>query len=212
MLETATTRTTLDREVARAAGRLAAFLAASFSRTQDELADGIAFLETMGRTPDSNGRYPAFHEPADLTPLELLIEYFRFSPLDVILLVLAGLPEEHEGFSAVFRSLHPRGEPYPTAGLAAQLLFGDTTDRQAIRAALQTGPLATSGAVRSIGDGPFFERSLRPAESLWFALRGLDVWPAALRPYAGPIAVNGLEEWLGTPGPRNARRSRSIAR
>jgi hypothetical protein len=194
MLGTVPTRTRLEREVARAAARLAAFLAASFPHSDGDLADGVAFLETIARSPVHNGR-PAARDDDD--PLARLVAAFDLSDDEAGLLVLAGLPEEHEGFSAIFRSLHPRGEPYPSVGLAAQL--GSAWDRRAFRATVEVGPLAACGAVVVAGDGPLYERSLRPAEGLWPALCGIDAWPAAVRPCRGPIAADGLGEWLDSP-------------
>src|SRR5205823_2028377 len=43
------------------------------------------------------------------------------------------------------------------------------------------------------------ERSLRPTDVLWPVLCGIDTWPAALRPYAGPVPADGLGEWLDSP-------------
>src|SRR5438477_454204 len=42
-------------------------------------------------------------------------------------------------------------------------------------------------------------RVARPADALWPVLCGIDTWPAALRPYAGPVPADGLGEWLDSP-------------
>src|SRR5712691_9887950 len=55
-------------------------------------------------------------------PLRRLAAGLRLTPLEVDLLLLAGMPEEHEGYAALLRQIHPQGEPRPTVGLAARLL------------------------------------------------------------------------------------------
>src|SRR4029079_12862029 len=46
----------------------------------------------------------------DEAPLERLIRLASLSAEDLDLVVLAGMPEDHEGYASVFRALHPRGE------------------------------------------------------------------------------------------------------
>jgi hypothetical protein len=63
------------------------------------------------------------------------------------------MPEEHEGYAAILRALHPRGEPRPSAGLAAQL-FGARSrpaflDWTASSNAFQSGALKWTGGCRS---------------------------------------------------------------
>lgn len=115
------------------------------------------------------------------------------SSIEMQLLVLAGLSEEHEGLASILRTLHPRGEPRATVGLAAQLLCDDQLDRRAFRELIETSAVMRSGALRVTGDGPFFEHSLQPAEVLWSALHGIDVWPVAVIRLNGPIAGAGLD-------------------
>ena len=126
----------------------------------------------------------------------------------VDLILLAGLPEEHEGYASVLRALHPRGEPWLSVGLAAQLLYPSGPQRLALRNALETAPLVAQGVLRLVGDGPFYERSICLAEGLWPALCGLDATPARLERFAvssDPTAALGcLAEWLAEPRTRHA--------
>jgi hypothetical protein len=122
------------------------------------------------------------------------------SRFEVDLLVLAGIPEEHEGLAGVLRSLHPRGEPRPTVGLAGQLLCENRAERLLLRDTLETGPLARSGALKLHGEAPFVERDLLLAEGLWSVLSGVDAWPASLVPITEPSAAAGLEDWFASPG------------
>jgi hypothetical protein len=46
------------------------------------------------------------------------------------------------------------------------------------------------------GDRPFFERSLAPANALWLALHGLDVWPSGVVRDDRIVPTAGLETWL----------------
>jgi hypothetical protein len=124
---------------------------------------------------------------------------------DIDLLVLAGMAEEHEGFASVFRALHPRNEPRPTVGLAAQLLCDSAAARHALRERLLAGPLVGSGALALGGDdAPLFERSLVPADALWPALAGVDVWPEGASPVTTCAESAGLDAWLATPSARRA--------
>src|SRR6267142_1929298 len=75
----------------------------------------VAFLETQSALGNAGGVSDAMIRLADA---------FELSGDDVDLLILAALPDEHEGFCHVLRSLHPRSEPRPTLALAAQL-FGE---------------------------------------------------------------------------------------
>ena len=107
---------------------------------------------------------------------------------------------------AVLRTPHPRGEPRATVGLAAQLFCRDQRERRVFRDLVETGALTTSGALRIVGDAPFFERSLQPAEALWPALHGLDVWPASIIRLDDSIACAGLDEWFATASAERAAR------
>lgn len=152
------------------------------------------FLRAMAEAAPSG---PSAWTPDAEHPLDRLAQGFGLSPAEVDLVLLAGLPDEHEGYSGVLRTLHPRGEPRPTTGLAAQLLCGSPSERRMLRALLEGGPAIRSGALRLGDDGPFFERTLHLADGLWAALAGLDAWPSALNRLAGPVATSGLATWLG---------------
>src|SRR5829696_4487413 len=100
------------------AGRLADLLDRALPGI-DESTSGREFLRAMSREAEgSHGPWRAHDAPH---PLDLLAQGFRLSPVEMDLLFLAGLPDEHEGYSGILRTLHPRGEPRPTVGLAAQL-------------------------------------------------------------------------------------------
>jgi len=132
-------------------------------------------------------------------PLDRLIVALGLTAFEVDLLLLAGLAEEHEGLSAVMRELHPRGEPRPTVGLAAQIFVDAPDDRALLRESVETGRLARSGALIVSGDAPFFELSIRLADQLWPALHGIDSWPAPINRRETPVALHGLEDWFETP-------------
>src|SRR5262249_21182602 len=111
-----------------------------------------------------------------------------------------GMPHEHEGYASVMRSLNPRGEPYPSVGLAAQLLCRTVSERCALREVLELGTTVKCGVLGLSADAPFFERSILLAEALWPALAGVDQWPTGLSPIPDPVPSIGLEDWLaGAP-------------
>ncbi|MFL6164106.1 MAG: ATP-binding protein [Jatrophihabitantaceae bacterium] len=145
------------------------------------------------------------------TPLDELCGSFGLGPDERDLLVLAGLAEEHEGIAATLRSLHPRGEPYPTASLASLVL---SIDRGSLRGLLRGAPVTKHRLVQAIGDGPLFERSLVLADALWDALHGWDAWPSQLERVAGvetPAGL-GLADWLDDAAVRPAIRALAAGR
>jgi len=160
------------------------------------------FLRAMGVADAEAPWTPRLGEPH---PLDRLASAFGLSPAEVDLVLLAGLPEEHEGYSGVLRTLHPRGEPRPTAGLAAQLLCSSPAERRMLRGILEGGPAVRAGVLRLGDDGPFFERTLHLADALWPALAGLDAWPAALVRAPGAVVTAGLGPWMDDPSTARAR-------
>lgn len=190
MAEPSTAAARLSREVGLLAGRLARFLRVGEGGMD---AHGLAFLDACYEQA-AKGAPPA-RESAE-HPLGRLIRTFDLAPADVDVLLLAGMPEEHEGYAAVLRALHPRGEPRPSAGLIAQLLEENGASRPAFHARLVAGALARAGLIRMRGDGPFYEQTVEPAECLWPALHGLDVWPPWTAVSRHEAVRAGLDEWL----------------
>jgi hypothetical protein len=190
-------------ELALAPRSAAAGLAAEAARLAAGLADLIdglpaAHAEALGDASTFLRRMAAVHRSAlggpDVPPLPLdrLATALGLSVAERDAVVLAGLPEEHEGYAGVLRRLHPAGLPRPTAGLAARLVGPEDPD--AVRAALHGGPAVRSGLLRVAGDGPFPERSLELPPGIWAELAGIEVDP---EPGAGvPVVTAGLEEWL----------------
>jgi hypothetical protein len=199
----------LTRETGALAGRLAELLDQVLA-AQGEHAAAREFLHSMARAareePGDAWRRTAPHPPPEPHPLDRLAGALALSPVEVDLLLLAGLPEEHEGYASVLRTLHPRGEPRPSVGLAAQLLCAAPEERRLLRAVLETGRAVRAGVVRLGEEGPFHERSLLPADSLWPALHGLEVWPAEVvrdadtdLPHPAGAGFAGLGSWLAGP-------------
>ncbi|WP_127500897.1 ATP-binding protein [Actinoplanes solisilvae] len=181
----------LSARAAQLALRVAALLEAVCTAESGARA-AAAFLRSWAGTAMTTR--PA---PTCSTPLDAVTTRFALTDAERDLLLLAGLPEEHEGLASTFRALHPRSEPYPTAGLAALVLGdGDDTGRATLRRLLTGGAATRHGLVRLHGDGPLFERGLRPADRLWEALHGHDAWPETIErvPVGEPPA--GLTRWL----------------
>ena len=152
--------------VAQLAGRLAGFLAMAFPSADGPANQSLAFLRAAASvvSPD-----PAMARWGPC--LDRLISKLGLEREDIDLLLLAGMPEEHEGYAAVFRGLHPRGEPRPSLGLAAQL-FG--SGRHDFLRDLESRRVIRNGAIRVRDTAPLFERTLEPLESLWPALHGAE--------------------------------------
>jgi hypothetical protein len=129
---------------------------------------------------------------------------FGLSPAEEELVLLAGLPDEHEGLAATFRSLHPAGEPRPTVGLAALLAGGGRTARQDVRELLSTGAAVRHHLLHVAGHGTFFERSLTLLDGVWETLHGHDGWPDDLVRVRLAPTPYGLERWSEQPDVRRA--------
>jgi hypothetical protein len=173
-------------EVDRIAGRLA-----------ELLPDGrdAAFLHAMVAEPK------AVEPPVAgaVHPLDRLTGALGLSPVELDLLVLAGLAEEHEGYAAVLRGIHPRGEPAPTLGLAARLVCAAPDERPLLREVLAVGAAVSHGLLRASRGAPYFERSLELADGLWATLGGVPTWPDGVAVVREAVAVAGLDEWLAEP-------------
>jgi hypothetical protein len=208
-VETTEISARLTREAGIIGARLSRFLsAARLNGAANEAQEFLnAFFDSVspGEPFETLTRNPLDRRPAGKThPLDRLVERLALSPVEVELLLLGGICEEHEGFASILRLLHPRGEPRASVGLAVQLLGEEHFDRSALRVLFETSAVVRSGALHVSVDGPFFERSLHLPEALWSALHGIDIWPAALRTLNGPITTVGLEEWFETSSARRA--------
>ena len=181
----------LDRRVADVCARLGRVLepyASAGGQTFQAALDVLAGLATGGQ---------ASWSPA--SGLRRLVTSVGCSPVEVDLLVLAGLADEDEAFAALFRSLHPRGEPRPTVGLAARACCDDLAERPLLVRALEEGRAVATGVLQvRPPDAPLFERTLAPADGLWLALRGIEHWPDTSGHRVGKAALAGLDEWLAT--------------
>lgn len=185
-------------ELSALAGRIAARVAAVVEEhctPESGALEAVAFLRGWSEAVEAASPGPV----AVATPLHRVARALDLTEDEVDLLLLAGLPEEHEGMAATFRSLHPTGEPRPTAGLAALLLGGGPQDRARVRAMLSSGRAVEHGLVRVEGTLPFFERSLVVADELWPALHGCDAWPAALSRVPAVGTPAGMSAWLDLP-------------
>lgn len=189
----------VDADLSVRTGRLAQRVADVLERycsPESGVAQAAGFLRDWAASTQTPGL-----PPVD-TPLTRLVRGFGLGADEEDLLLLAGLPEEHEGLAATFRSLHPQAEPRPTLGLAALLLGGGPSERSSLRHLVSSGPAVRHHLLRVAGEGPFFERSLALADELWSTLHGCDAWPADVVrvPTAGPPP--GLDAWLDRPDVR----------
>jgi hypothetical protein len=193
----------LAREAGILAGRIVDLLERHIPSPDAPIAAQLAALRAMFEVASSGRPVAEFKgsaidrvPPGPVHPLDRLAGALQLSRFEVDLLMLSGQPDEHEVYAAALRSLHPRGEPRPTVGLAAQLFCESAAERELLRESLETGPGVKSGAMRLSADAPFFERSLSLAPSLWSALHGVACWPTGICPIEDPIHLFGLDEWL----------------
>ncbi|MER5731881.1 ATP-binding protein [Streptomyces sp. NPDC002138] len=197
------------RDLSARAATVAVRLADLLDRTCSAEAGGGASAFLRAWAEGAGGRAVLADQAAPLfgTPFGRLVDRFGLSPLECELVLLAGLPGEHEGLARTFRAMHPDGAPHPSVGLACLLTDhagtgGDTGDpaRTVLRRLLHEGAAVRGGVLALTGEGPFHERSLTLADQLWEALHGHPARPAAL---GGPVdpgpVVAGLDTWLDRP-------------
>ena len=205
----------LSRELAvmgaRLAGMLAGLVAGQAAGRDGALESSRAFLMSMFETWCNGEALSAWggsalsrRPPGPLQPLDRLASGLGLTALEVDLLLLAAMPEEHEGYASVLRTLNPRGEGRAVLGLAAQLLCRDGGERLALREQVLAGAALRQGLLSLVGDGGLFEQNLVLAAGLWPVLGGLDHWPTGLRPLSLSPARAGLEDWLAEPAVRRA--------
>jgi ATPase family associated with various cellular activities (AAA)/Winged helix domain, variant len=204
----------LSREVAALAARLARLLGGLAISTDGPIESGRAFLEAMVQTwwpgePSAPFAGNALERrPAGaLQPLDRLATGLGLSAVEVDLLLLAAMPEEHEGYASVLRTLNPRGEGRAAVGLAAQLLCRNAEERLGLREQLLSGSAMREGLVSLSGDGGLYEQNLVLAPGLWPVLGGIDHWPADIRPIALNPAPAGLEDWFADAQVQRALRA-----
>jgi hypothetical protein len=202
----------MSREVAILGGRLAHLLTHSPVAHEGALAGGHAFLKAMYDAATPGLGEAAIKErmidrkPLSAThPIDRLSSALALEAVEIHLIILAAMAEEHEGYASILRTLNPQNEPHATVGLAAQLTCQNSRERLALRRTLETGSSITTGVLALRGEVPFFEKSLILAESLWPVLCGLDVLPASLQPIPLTDNSSGLERWLDSVGVAKAR-------
>lgn len=204
-------------EIGAMAGRLAEFIEVRFSERDGHLQAAVDFcraqLAQVATTPVGDLlaqlRLDVAHarEGGEDHALDRLARACRLSESDIDLLVLVGLTEEHEGYAALLRALHPAGEPRVTVALAAQLLHDHDDGRGRLRNMLSDSPLAALGLLTMSPNAAWGERSLALGEGVWCALHGGEEWPAACRPRRLPVVRDGLREWLAEPEVQRAARA-----
>lgn len=173
-----------------------------------ELARALAFVDQFeASTPVPAEPMPQHHPLARIAQL-------AGPPLDTTLLdllLLACLPEAHEGLATLCRLVHPQAQPWPTVALALHWLESEAEPgaaafavRDAVEALLCHGPHARLGLLRCSGEGPWHGRTLQPGAAVWSALMGQAPRSEDGQLVAGYAQVPGLSLWLDQPEVRQA--------
>lgn len=132
-------------------------------------------------------------DPGD-EAVDRLRRAFGLSPFERDLLVLIGLPEEHDSVAMTVRRLNLLGEPWMAPATLSRVLGLDHRGQGHLRRALDSGPLRRHGLVAVNEAQPFPEASMRLLDGLWSAIRGGGRWPGDLRPQTpAPAAVDRLQ-------------------
>lgn len=189
-------------EIALMAEQLARLLEKRFGQEDNEIRLSLNFLHfhskqnlsdnTLENKCSITARCARYRQ----APMQLLIKGLELNDLEVQLVMLAGMAQQHEGYADIFRSLHPTSQPYATVALAAQL-FCDTDEQRAeLSSLLNQSALIQRGLIRLEGDGPIFTRSLLLPSDLWITLI-TGVASASEMPALNPITSSaGLQCWF----------------
>jgi hypothetical protein len=186
--------------------------------TRDALLPALAFAEQFAEQ-FAAAQSPASAPPPFQHPL-LRLEAMCRSPVTARLLedlvLLACLPEAHEGFATLCRLLHPTGLPLPTPALALHWLEWEADDgghlalahphavRDAVEDLLCYSPLAGIGLLRLEGGGPWHSRALAAAPGVWDALMARAPHLDEAELISGYSEVPGLADWLAEPAVQQA--------
>ena len=173
--------------IARMGERLAALIERIVTRDGSTEAD-VAFLRSQ--VPSGARRE---NDPVDDSPLRRAIDLCGAGELERDLLVLAAMPEAHQGYASILRSLHPEGRPRATIGLASQMCHADIPRLLSV---MQSCRARAAGLLRIGGDGPASERDLSLGQGAWEALHAIDAWPDGLEPGVVLDIPHGLDQWL----------------
>jgi len=183
--------------------RLALRMAETAPEAPAALARELRFLHHHADEAEALAQEDEAAAAVPLPPLDALCDTLELDDDARTLLLLAAMPELHEGFGAAFAALHARGETRPTWGLFCRLVSNDLR-REAAQALLHGGPLFTLGLLRLSGEAPLPERSLQLAPGLLAALQGQTRWPEGLSPLPADPAAPAADDWIDRDGPRQA--------
>lgn len=181
------------------------------SSVDEALSTALAFADAYARAlpPDV---VPPTHHPllrlAAAAPDERVARGHRD------LLLLACLPEAHEGHATLCRLLNPAGRPWATVALALSWLEDEAAAdgdglpdfglRDTIEDLLCHAPQPFAALLQLNGDGPWHSRELRAADGVWAALNGRPPQTSPLHLTGGLEQVPGLEDWLESPSVSHA--------
>ena len=173
---------------------------------RDMLAAAIAFAEQFSRELGPVTRpVPQTHP---LPRLESMTRVTSVAAMLSDLVLLACLPEAHEGYGTLCRLMHPDGIARPTGALALHWLESEAgtsalaepfATRDRLEDLLCHSPLVAMGLVQLHGEGPWHTRSLYPGPGLWEALMARAPRLDHAELVSGYAQVPGLEQWLAAP-------------
>ncbi|GAB2708137.1 ATP-binding protein [Aliiglaciecola aliphaticivorans] len=138
-------------------------------------------------------------ELTDVSPLQHLVSGLKLSSLEIHLLVLGGMAQEHEGFANLFCHLHPQHQPYPTPALLAKLVCMEPSQRQSLCTSLNESALLELGIVELSEQVPILTRSIVVNAGIWHALNTGEARTLLSHPVHLQSCFQGLDKWLKSP-------------
>ena len=189
----------LEHACACLALELAQMLNAAMSDEATGIHDGIRFLydysaRFIGQSNLSAESVENILPPPPGSAAANIVAALNLTALELKLVLLTGLPEQHEGLADIISMVNPEKKPRVSVGLAAQMFF-PAGDRKDFNRVVHAGNAVKSGLLHLQGDNPLYLQHLFLAD-IWPLLSGLDVWPKSIIPENTQWVDWGLEDWF----------------
>ncbi|MFA3790002.1 ATP-binding protein [Aliiglaciecola sp. SL4] len=205
------------KQVAELSHQLFQLLEATFSKDDPYIQSGLDFLHNYLQS--INDDLPAqqgingtnINDVAEdrlssqASPLARLVSGLKLSSIEIQMLVLAGMAQEHEGFANLFCHLHPQQQPYPTPALLAKLVCHQPSQRQSLCASLNESVLFKLGLLELSEKSPIFTRSIILDAVTWHALNTGRSSVLLSHSVSVQSCFHGLSKWLKTPFVEDAK-------
>lgn len=192
-------RRTIDVHIVAMAQRLISLLEDRFSNDNPEIIAALEFLYSYLKQAEYSSNQiiqDGDNLKVKQSSISRLQREFDFSDVEIQILILAGMAQEHEAFSDIFGSLHPNHKCFATPALLIQLLCADEEQRHLLSMQLTGSKLFKDGIISLVGDSPILTRSLVIEANDWHAI--VSGKPQLNFELLNPVNIChvGIADWL----------------